>query len=258
MQCLVCRPSPPGQFHARFCFLLSAMLHIAPGLMATASYSFHEKGRGGRWKAGLTLHQRALSSLSSSFLLPFSLGFSILNFFLSGLAVGSGDGTADSSLANPLPCPCLQTARGTACGTPLLGEESVPELCCPVPSPLAGGQVWFPPGGSRMPVGKAATLGARTDALSSLCSRQDPQISSSNTQRVTLQGPSPFPSTPHCKKSSPHLLSTLPSSLLLTWHGRRGSRDKPETLQEPNEIPPALTLSASGPAAPHRPHLCWQ
>lgn len=41
---------------------------------------------------------------------------------------------------------------------------------------------------------------------------------------------------PHCKKSSPHLLSTLPSSLLLTWHGRRGSRDKPETLQEPNEM----------------------
>ena len=44
MQCLLCHPSPPGQFHARFCFSLSATLHIAPGLMATASSSFHEKG----------------------------------------------------------------------------------------------------------------------------------------------------------------------------------------------------------------------
>lgn len=177
----------------------------------------------------------------SSFFLPSFLDFRILNFFLSGLRVGSADGEADSSLTAPLLCP--DTTCGRAHGTQLLGQESVPEFCC-CAVPIAGGQVWFPPGRSRVPVGKAGILGAHTDARSPPCSREDPLISPPaihGESHLHLLLP------PHCKKSSPYLLSILPSSLLLPWHGR--SRDKPDILQEPNKMvaaPSSSDLSGLG------------
>lgn len=99
-------------------------------------------------------------------------------------------------------------------------------------------------------MGKSGSWGAGTDALSPLGSTHDPKISlpaipseSSCRERILSLLP------PCCKKFSPHLSSILPSSLLLPWYSRRGSRDMPETLQEPDEMvadPSSTDLSGLG------------
>lgn len=115
-----------------------------------------------------------------------------------------------------------------------------------------------------MPVGKAGTLGARTDALPPLCSTQDPQISLQQYPASHPAGSIPLPFYLPTE-NNPLLTLFPPFPPLCSWHGMAGegegiSQRPYKSLTRWLLIPPALTYlalmpSAISPAAPHKSHL---
>lgn len=136
MQRLLCCPSPAGQFPAWFCFSLSATLHIGPGQMATASYSFLEKGEVGEGRQDSPLTRDPFLHWALHVLLFSTPDFGILNFFSSWLTVESGGGEEESFLATHCPAPACRQPVGQPIGL-LLGEKREPGLCAALSCPIA-------------------------------------------------------------------------------------------------------------------------
>ena len=144
---------------------------------------------------------------------PESLFFSglfIFTPFLSGLLnpaflplwADSGEQRWESRFLPRHPAALPADSRRTARRTPLLGKESVPGLCCSVLPPLLEGK----------PDSLLVRAGCWWGRLAPWV------LSSSNTQRVTLQGASPFASTsPLQEILSPPSLHFAPA---LAWQER--------------------------------------